>query len=78
MFTEARKIHLLEDVLKITNEGTLVELEAIVKKNKKKVAAKEKKLSIYDFVGIISEKEATKMKKVISETCEKIDTDAWK
>ena len=78
MFTEARRIHLLEDVLKITNESTLVELETIVKKTKKKAALKKKKLNIYDYFGILSNKEATKMKKVISETCEQIDADAWK
>jgi len=44
MFTEARKIHLLEEVLKTTNETTLIELETVLKKN----VAKEKKQQIQE------------------------------
>ena len=77
MFTETRKIHLLEEVLKTSDESTLAELEAVLKKNKK-TSAKEKKPSIYDFVGILTKKEASKMKKVIEESCEKINPDDWK
>ena len=76
MFTEARKIHLIEEVLKVTNEATLVELETIIKKSKK--ADKEKKPNIYDFVGILTKKEANEMRKVIGETCETINPDDWK
>ena len=47
MFTEARKIHLLEEVLKTTNETTLIELETVLKKSKKNVA-KEKKQQIQE------------------------------
>ncbi|TMI63533.1 MAG: hypothetical protein E6H07_12180 [Bacteroidetes bacterium] len=70
MYKEVRKIHLIEEVLKITNEGTLSELETVLRKSKRKSAAKKKKPSIYDFVGILSGKEADKMKSIIEETCE--------
>ena len=78
MFTEARKIHLLEEVLKATNETTLIELETVIKKTKKKTSGKAKKTSIYDFVGILTKKEANKIRKAIDETCEKINPDDWK
>ena len=78
MFTEARKIHLLEEVLKTTNETTLIELETVLGKNKKKGLIKEKKPSIYDFVGILTKKEANNMRKAIEESCEKINLDDWK
>ena len=78
MYTESRKIHLLEEVLKITNEATLVELETVVSRSKKNTPAKEKKPSIYDFVGMLTKKEAKQMRKAISETSEKINPDDWK
>ncbi|WP_315814212.1 hypothetical protein [Paraflavitalea speifideaquila] len=55
MYSEARKIHLIEEVLKVTNEAILIELETVIKRSKKK-AEKEKKPSIYDFVGILTKK----------------------
>ncbi len=78
MFTEARKIHLLEEVLKVTNENTLIELEQVIEKTKKKTPVKGKKGSIYDFVGILTKKEANQMKKAIEETCEKVNPHDWK
>ncbi len=35
MFLEARKIHLIEEVLKVTNEATLTRLEGVLKKSEK-------------------------------------------
>lgn len=35
MYTESRKIQLLEEVLKVTNEATLIALETVIKKSKK-------------------------------------------
>lgn len=78
MFTEARKIQLIEDVLKVKSEATLTELESVLKKSKKKKAAASKKPSIYNFVGILSKKEANQMRKAIEETCEIINPDDWK
>jgi hypothetical protein len=49
-----------------------------MKKLRKEHPEKDKKLNIYDFVGIITEKEASEMKKVIAETCGQIDMAAWK
>lgn len=78
MFTESRKIHLLEEVLKTTNEATLIELEVLLKKSKSKEKATSKKASIYDFVGMLTKKESAAMKKAISDTCETINTDGRK
>ncbi|MHA4810382.1 hypothetical protein ACX0G9_19875 [Flavitalea flava] len=74
MYTESRRIHLIEEMLKVTNEATLVELETVLKKSKKKGVAEEKRPSIYDFVGILSKKEAKEMRAAIEETCETINT----
>jgi hypothetical protein len=79
MYTEARKIHLIEEVLKVNNEATLIKLEDVLKGLKIETATtKKKKPSIYDFVGIINNKEANEMTKAINETCETINADDWK
>ena len=36
MFTKARKIQLIEDMLKVSNEATLNELETVLKKSGKR------------------------------------------
>jgi hypothetical protein len=77
MYSEARKIHLLEEVLKEKNETILIEIESVLKKSKKSTE-KEKKPSIYDFVGILTKKEANDMRKAIEETSETINPDDWK
>ena len=75
MYSEARKIHLIEAVLKVKSDAVLFELETVLKSYNDKV---ENKPSIYDFVGIISRDEADEMKQAIAETCEIIDDNDWK
>jgi hypothetical protein len=75
MYADARKIHLIEKMLKVTDENTLKALETTLGKTNK---AKAKKGSIYDFVGILTKKEANDMRNAIKETAEIIHADDWK
>lgn len=75
MLRESRKIILIEEVLKINDERTLSALEGVLKKAKDTEA---KKLSLYDFVGILTDKETKQVKKAIAETCEIINKQDWK
>lgn len=75
MYAESRKIQLIEEVLKVNNGDLLSELETVFKNGRK---AKSKKLSLNDFVGVLSKKNATEMRKVIKETAETINADDWK
>ena len=75
MYAESRKIQLIEEVLKVTNEHLLCELETVLMKARK---TKLKKLSMNDFVGVLSKKDATEMRKAIKETAETINPDDWK
>jgi predicted nucleotidyltransferase len=77
MYTEARKIQLIAEVLKANSLSTLEELENVLMKSPSK-KTKAKELSIYDFVGVISKKEAAQMKQAIEETSETIDAGDWK
>jgi 3-dehydroquinate dehydratase len=76
MYTEARKINLIEAVLSVNNEAILIELETVIKK----IPAKEqkKKLSAHNFLGTWSKKDAILIEKAIHETCEQIHEDDWK
>ena len=75
MYAETRKIQLIEDVLKVDNDSILSKLENVLKNAR---ATKDKKKTIYDFVGIISNKEAQEIKKAIKEISETIHIYDWK
>lgn len=76
MYIEARKIHIIEEVLKADKEETLRELEAVIEKSKRE--AKEEKLNIYHFVGIFSKEETKTIKQAIKETSEIVHPDDWR
>jgi len=75
MYSDSRKINLIEEVIKIDDESTLAELETVLKRLKK---TSKDKLSIYDFLGVMSKKETEKMRKAIEESSEIINEDDWK
>jgi hypothetical protein len=72
MYSEARKLHLIEEMLKVKNESVWIALENALKKKAEAKTGAEKH-TIYDFLGILSDKEAKDMKNAIAEACEKID-----
>lgn len=76
MYSEARKLHLIEEMLKVKSESIWIALENVLKKNTAEV--NNEKNTIYDFVGILSDKEAKVMKDAISDACETIDENDWK
>ena len=84
MFNNRRKIQLIEDLLKVDNDATLKQVETVLHKSKKparrsgKPAAKKKKLSAHDFLGVWTKEEAAGIEKIIEEGCEQIDYDGWK
>lgn len=76
MYSEAKKLHLIEEILKVKSESIWIALENVLKKNALKTDTE--KTNIYDFVGILSDKEAEAMKNAIAEACETIDENDWK
>ena len=75
MYSETRKINLIEKVLKIRNEDTLLELENVLKKAK--LEREKKSLSANNFVGVWSKEDADLMSEAINESCEQIHPDDW-
>jgi hypothetical protein len=74
MFGEAKKIHLIEAILKIDNDAELAEIESAINKS----VEVNKNKSFKDFAGIWSHEEADEMKKIIENSCEQINADDWK
>ncbi len=67
MSTEARKIHLMEEMFKVSNDKLLSKLEGMLLKEKKV------KPSARDFVGLIGDEDARLMTKAIEEGCGQIN-----
>lgn len=75
MFTEARKIHLIEEVIKLNSESTLKDLEMVLAKS---VKPGNKIKSAHEFSGKWNKKDAELIEKAIKEGCEQINQDDWK
>ena len=75
MYSEARKLQLIEEVIKEQSETVLLAVERLLKNSP---AEADKKTSIYDFVGMLNPTEAQAMRDAVAESCETIDEDDWK
>lgn len=76
MYSEARKMHLIEDLLKVKNEAVLIEIETVLKKAAQN--GQPAKSSAHEFVGLWSKEDAAVIEKAIEEGCEQIHPDDWK
>lgn len=74
MYSEARKLRLIKEVMTEQSETVLLAIERLVKKTP---STADKKTSIYDFVGMLNPKEAQMMRNAIAESCETINEDDW-
>lgn len=74
MNEEAKKLHLIEAILKIEDEALLNEMESVLAKSEMKLAERK---SWKDFVGIITDEEAEEWLQNIKD-CEQINSDDWK
>jgi hypothetical protein len=62
MLSEARKIHLIEELIKINNDDLLLKVEELLDTFKEEKTT----ATIYDFVGALSKSEAGKLRKAIN------------
>lgn len=77
MYSEARKLHVIEEVLKVKSDATLAAIENLLKRSSKSKSVR-KGSSFKDFSGIWSKEEASEIEKIIAESCETIHPDDWK
>ncbi len=76
MYTESRKLQIIEAILKTDNEAVLTAIETIVDQDT--VTGKKPKARFSDLLGVLTQEEAESMKKTIEENFEKINPDDWK
>lgn len=75
MYGEAKKLYLIEAILKIENDAILEEVEAVITRNKLQIAGRK---SFKNFAGIWTSAEADEITRIIEESCEQINPDDWK
>ncbi|MHB8206346.1 hypothetical protein [Mucilaginibacter sp.] len=66
MYAEAKKLHLIEELLKVDSDAILAELETILSKSK------SRSHNFKNFVGILSIEEVDELERNIEEGCEQI------
>ena len=77
MFTEARKLSLIEAIIKSSDDSMLIVIEGIMKKENHRLV-QPAPTNFADLVGALTVEEADFMKKTIDENFEKINPDDWK
>ena len=75
MLTEARKLHIIEAVLKTDDDEILKAIENLVEPD---LHVAEKPAKYASLLGVISNEEANAMKLAIEENFEKVNPDDWK
>ncbi|MBO9632461.1 MAG: hypothetical protein J7578_05040 [Chitinophagaceae bacterium] len=75
MYGEAKKLHLIEEILKIENDAVLDEVENVINRNKLHPLIGSR---FKEFSGIWSTEEADEIKRIIAESSEQINPDDWK
>jgi hypothetical protein len=75
MYTEAKKLHLIEELLKVDNDTLLDELESVLNRSK---SALPHSNSFQKFSGSLSLEEVNDFERNINEGCEQINEDDWK
>jgi hypothetical protein len=76
MYTDSRKLHIIEAVLKTDNEAILNEIETIV--DRSNAVHTKTKARFSDLLGSLTIEEADSMKKTIEENFEKKNPNDWK
>ena len=75
MYGEAKKLHLIEEILKIENDALLAEVETVITKGKMHAITRR---SFKEFSGTMSDAEVDELGKIIEDGCEQIRPDDWK
>lgn len=75
MYREAKKLQLIEEILKIEDEEVLAKVERAISDNFTNTTPRK---SFKSLAGVLSEEEVNRLEKIIEEGCEMIHPDDWK
>ena len=76
MYSDSKKIQLIEEVLRLDNNSVLKELESVLKKSKKVPALKKGR--VHELLGQWSKVDSELIERAIKEGCEQIHANEWK
>ncbi len=74
MYAEAKKLHIIEEVLKVDNDAILAELENILTKS----TLLSPKFNFSTLVGSLTPEEVDELERNIEDGCEQINENDWK
>ncbi|WP_212006207.1 hypothetical protein [Chitinophaga sp. HK235] len=69
MYGEAKKLHLIEEILKIEDDAVLAEIETVIAKSNVQPIHRR---SFKDFGNMMTPEEAASFEKIIEDGCEQI------
>jgi hypothetical protein len=75
MYAEAKKLHLIEELLKVESDTLLAEIEMVLAKSKTLLPRSK---SFRDFKSTLTLEEVNELERNIEEGCEQINEDDWK
>ena len=75
MYSESRKLHIIEDVLSTDNEVVLTQVELLLKQAKNTTTQVG---SLAEFSGIWTEEEAGEISRIIEASCGTVNPEDWK
>jgi hypothetical protein len=75
MDTEVKKLHLIEELLKVDSDIVLAEVEKVLSKSKTHVPQSQ---GFKNFKNTLTLDEVNEMERNIEEGCEQINEDDWK
>lgn len=73
MYSDGKKIHLLEKIIQSQDDELLSNLEVILGEYEKKKAPK----SAFLLQGLLTEEDVMELNSIIEKGCENIDADGW-
>jgi hypothetical protein len=75
MYAEAKKLHLIEEILKVDSDTILAELETVLTKSKTQLPRSK---SFQNFTSTLTLEEVNELERNIEKGCEQINEDDWK
>ena len=75
MYAEAKKLQLIEELLKVDSDTVLAELETVLTKSKTQLPRSK---NFQDFTSTLTLEEVNELERNIEEGCEQINEDDWK
>lgn len=69
MYSKAKKLHLIEELIKVDSDIVLAELEIVLAKSKTKLPPSK---NFKDFVSSLTEEEVNELERNIQEGCKQV------